>query len=776
MSKVVWMLGGVLVVQLMGCADLKRRESNGLFEQGRYTESVQVLQQALSKDPQNTILRTGYLSRKAEAASRLLSMAGDYRAQGKTEEAKALASRVFEFDAGNERTKAFLADVERDVRHQTWLEQAQALAKKDQLDRALLLLDKILTENVKHRVAGLLKSQLESARRQQLEEQTLRLIESRPVSLEFRDANLKMIFEVLARHSGINFILDKDVKPDALATIFLRNAQIEDVLDVLASTNQLNKKVLNSKTVLIYPNTPDKQREYQDLVVKSFFLANAEAKTLSAQLKGMLKLKDMVVDDKLNVIVMRDTPEAIKVAERVIALLDMNEPEVMLEVEVLEINRNRLYELGVNFPSQFSFSPLPPSGSQATVNFLRNINGDQVGVGFASPTVNLRGEAGDVNTLANPRIRVKNKEKAKVLIGERLPVVSTTTTASGFVAESIQYAEVGIKLEVEPVVSLDDEVGIKVALEVSSVSNQVRTSSGSLAYQIGTRNANTVLKLRDGETQVLAGLISNAERSSVNRIPGFGDIPLVGRLFGSTLDNSQKTEILLSITPRLVRNIRRPDITDGEFWSGTEAKLGLKPIALPVRNKPDEPAANAEAPKALDESAAKKDEGRPQPTAAPSLAPVESQAEQKDTRTGGVTSKAPRKIELIWQGATVSKVNEPNTVYMALTADGALRGLPMQIGFDPSLIQVLDVKEGDFFKQENGGSSFSFQVAENKVLVGLARNGMSGVFGNERLIGIQYRLLKDAPAEFRVLQASALGDGPMPTVMLPPPLKVSSKP
>ena len=747
---VLWLLA----LQLVGCADLKRRESNGLFEQGRYTDSVRVLEQAVNRDPSSTILRTGYLSRKAEAASKLLTIANDLRVQGKTQEAHQVASRVFEFDVGNERAKAFVADLERDARHQEWLARAQAFVKKDQLDRAFVWVDKILNENAKHREARNVKAKLEALQRQQLEEQTLRLIESRPISLEFREANLKMVFEVLARHSGINFILDKDVKPDALATIFLKNSQVEDVLELLASTNQLNKKILNNKTVLIYPNTPEKQREYQDLMVKSFFLANADAKTLGAQLKGMLKLKDMVIDEKLNVIVMRDTPEAIKVADRVISVLDMNEPEVMLEVEVLEINRTRLYELGMNFPNQFSFSPLPPSGTQATVNFLKGINGDQVGVGFANPVVNLRGEAGDVNTLANPRIRVKNKEKAKVLIGERLPVVSTTTTASGFVAESIQYAEVGIKLEVEPVVSLDDEVGIKVALEVSSVSNQIRTSSGSLAYQIGTRNANTVLKLRDGETQILAGLISNAERSSVNRIPGFGDLPFIGRLFGSTLDDSQKTEILLSITPRLVRNIRRPDLTEGEFWSGTEARLSVRPIALPARNAPET-------------SDPVKPEEKPQDK------PQEKPQEQ---RTGGLTTQAPKKIELTWQGAGPVKVTEPQTVFLALSADGAVRGLPMQIGFDPALIQVLDVQEGGYFKQDNGGSSFSFQVADNKVLVGATRNGMQGVFGNERVIGIQYRLLKDVEAEFRVLQASAMGDGSMPTVLLPPPLRVSTKP
>lgn len=770
--KIICLFG---VLTLVGCAELKRRESNSLFEQGQYVESVKILETALNKDPANTILRTGYLSRRAEAAAKILTLANDYRSQGKAEEAQLIIKKVFEFDATNERAKTLLADIERDGRHQEWLALAQEAIRNEQPDRAQQLLDKILKENSKHSAARALRANLESIQRRMQEEQALRLVESRPVSLEFRDANLKMIFEVLARHSGINFILDKDVKPDARATIFLRDAQIEDALDLLASTNQLNKKILNNKTVLIYPNTPDKQREYQDLLLKSFFLANAEAKNLGAQIKTMLKLKDVLIDEKLNALIVRDTPEAIKVAERVIALLDVNEPEVMLEVEVLEINRTRLYELGINFPSQISFSPLPPSGATSTINFLRGINGDQIGVGFSNPAINLRRETGDVNTLANPRIRVKNKEKAKILIGERLPVVSTTTTATGFVAESIQYAEVGIKLEVEPLVSLDDEVGIKVALEVSSVSNQVKTNSGSIAYQIGTRNANTVLKLRDGETQILAGLLSNSERSSANRLPGLGDLPVVGRLFGSTLDNSQKTEVLLSITPRLVRNIRRPDITEGEFWSGTEARLSSKPIALPIRPKVEPKLSDwAETNKASATTSMPSTNANDlsRPSTAQPATPTSS---ARDNRTGGVTINTPNKIEMSWQGEGAAKLNEPQAVVLRLQADGAIRGLPVQIGFDPALLQVLEVQEGDYFKQDNGATSFSYQVAENKILVGATRNGMQGVFGNESFITIRYRLLKAAEAELRVLQASPLGEGTMPTVLPPPPFKISAK-
>lgn len=192
--------------------------------------------------------------------------------------------------------------------------------------------------------------------------------------------------------------------------------------------------------------------------------------------------------------------------------------------------------------------------------------------------LNLKEQDDSTNLLANPRIRVKNREKAKIHIGDRVPVITTTAaTGGGFVSESVNYLDVGLMLEVEPVVYLENEVGIKVGLEVSNIVKEVTgsgNSSNSLTYQIGTRTANTVLRLRDGETQVLAGLISDEDRKSASKVPGLGDFPVLGRLFSSHNDTKNKTEIVLLITPHVVRNITRPAADKTEFYSGSEAAVG----------------------------------------------------------------------------------------------------------------------------------------------------------------------------------------------------------
>jgi general secretion pathway protein D len=194
--------------------------------------------------------------------------------------------------------------------------------------------------------------------------------------------------------------------------------------------------------------------------------------------------------------------------------------------------------------------------------------------------VNMRQQDGHANVLANPRIRVKNREKARVHIGDRVPVVTTTSTANVGVSASVSYLDVGLKLEVEPTIHLEGDVAIKVGLEVSNIVREVPITGGGIAYRVGTRNATTILRLRDGETQVLAGLIQDEERATASKLPGVGDLPVVGRLFSSNLGTRDKTEIVLLITPRIVRALSRADYVKAEFYAGTEAAVGAPPLSL----------------------------------------------------------------------------------------------------------------------------------------------------------------------------------------------------
>lgn len=396
----------------------------------------------------------------------------------------------------------------------------------------------------------------------------------KPINVDFKEASLSQVCQVLFRTAGLNFVFDKDVPTDQTVSIALRRTPVRDVLALILRAQQLEQRYINADTVMIYPNTPAKARDYQPLTVRSFYLTNIEAKTAVTTLRTILKARDLVADDKQNVVVMRDTPEAIRMAEKLLAVHDMPEPEVMLDVEVLEVKRTRLQELGLLWPSQLMLSPLAStSGGALSLKDLLASPKANMAANFPAFGINARAETGDTNLLANPRIRTRNREVAKIMIGERVPNITTTSTATGFVAETVQYIDIGLKLEVQPTIYLDNEIAIRIALEVSNIVSLVQSKSGTQAYQIGTRNASTVLRLKDGENQVLAGLISDEERSSGAKVPGLGDFPVLGRLFGSKRDEGLKTELVLSITPRLVRNNRRPGIEQSEFSIGAESAL-----------------------------------------------------------------------------------------------------------------------------------------------------------------------------------------------------------
>ena len=350
---------------------------------------------------------------------------------------------------------------------------------------------------------------------------------------------------------------------------------------------------------LIYPNTGPKAKEYQDLVVRSFYLVNTDVKQAQAAVKNIAKSKDVFADEKLNLLIVKDTPDAIALVEKLIESIDLTEPEVMLEVEVLEVTRSRIQELGVDWPDFVGYGQLQsdsttttivngvtqsvttPGGSLAT-GYVDTRNTGSLTSFVANPAfkANINAQNGDTNLLANPRIRVKNREKAKIHIGERLPVFTTTSTANVGVSSSVTYLDIGLKLDVETNITLDDEVSMKVGLEVSNVVKEVTGPQSSLAYQVGTRSTATVLRLKDGETQVLAGLISDEERKSTSHVPGIGEMPVLGRLFGTQRDTNTKTEIILLITPRVVRNIHRPDFAQPALPGGTEAAVGAQPLRV----------------------------------------------------------------------------------------------------------------------------------------------------------------------------------------------------
>jgi general secretion pathway protein D len=569
---------------LAGCAgQMAYRDGDRLVAEDKVEAGLVKYQEAIAADPGNAQFKAAFLRARDRNTARLVEQAERDLAAGKPDQAARNYQRALAIDPANERARAGTRLLEADTRHAILMDEAGAAYTKKDYELARQKLNIILAERPNHEAARLMLVQVAEKTALPASETGLSAAFKLPISIEFRDATLKQVFEVISRRSGLNFLFDKDVKADQRTSIFLKNSTVEAAVYYLLVSNQLEQQVMDGNTILVYPNIAVKLKEYQEMTVKTFFLANADAKNVANTLKTILKSRDVVVDEKLNLVILRDSPEAIKLATRLVALQDVAEPEVMLDVEILEIKRSRLMDLGIAWPASVGFAPLQAAGGlPLTIDTLRQINGSNIGVTGISATINANRTVGDSNTLANPRIRVRNKEKAKVVIGDKVPNITTILTAganAGFASEVITYVDVGLTLNVEPTIYLNNEVAIRISLEVSNLVDSITTKSGSVAYRIGTRSAATMLQLKDGENQVLAGLISNEERTSGSKVPGVGSLPILGRLFGSTRDSNDKTEIVLSITPHLVRNVQRPAVSASEFNAGTETSFRRRPDA-----------------------------------------------------------------------------------------------------------------------------------------------------------------------------------------------------
>lgn len=575
---------------LAGCAAGRMHsEGLGLAVAGDPQAALEKLHTASQMEPENAEYKLDYLRLQQRVVGHLLDEADQLRAGLYFDAAGKKLDAAVRLDPANERARTLRAAVALDRHDAGVLKAAMQLVKQKAYDKAETRVRQVLAENPNLPAAHELAKEIAAKRRRQQRDREEKLADAsvmkKPVTLQFRDANVRMVFEALARTSGLNVIFDRDVRPDLKTTIFVNNATLEDTVNLILLQNQLQKKVLNANTLFIYPATAAKEKEYQELKVRTFQLSNIEAKQVESMLKTLLKVKDIVIDERANTVTLRDTPETIRVAEKMIAAHDLPEPEVMLEVKVLEVSHDRATDLGIHWPTSFGVAT-PDSAD--TLGALRHLTRGALTATPLAASANFKLIDTDANLLASPSIRTRNKEKAKILIGDKVPVISSSSTPSTSgpsYAQSIQYLDVGIKLDVEPQVYRNNDVGIKLNLEVSNITNVIssnnpQTGLNSLAYQIGTRSASTSLRLKDGETQVLGGLIQDEDRRTADKVPGLGQLPIAGRLFSDHSGDHKKTEIVLLITPHIIRPQQTADVDVDEVWSGTDSHVSAEQMRL----------------------------------------------------------------------------------------------------------------------------------------------------------------------------------------------------
>jgi len=560
-------------------SDTRFNEARLLIARGQYDNGIQLLQTLVRDYPEQVPYRNQLRIQQKLHTDTLLTKADKAYAVGDMVVADNIYQQILLSDPEQVRALSGVQKINQSHNHAMMMTNARTAYDKDDLYTAKNLTRAILTENASHVAARGLFEEIENKQNEKktVAPQVLSAFRQ-PVTLELKDVPIRSVFEYLSKAGKINFTYDRELPTSQRASLFVRDTSIEDAIEILLTTHQLGKKILNANTILIYPLS--RSQEYQEQFVRSFYLKNMDAKRAMNLIKTVVKSKDLYIDEKLNTLVMRDSMESIQIAEKLIASQDLNDPEVILEVEVMEINRRNLQELGVRYPSQIG---LGVQGKQDNGNGsvtltpgrlslaeLKNFNSGLGVFTISDPVLamNLLQQDNDTNLLANPQIRVKNRDKAKIHVGDKIPVLTSVANSTGFVSQTVSYIDVGIKLDVEPTIQLQNQVSIKVGLEVSNVTDQVKTDTGVLAYTIGSRNANTTLQLKDGETQMLAGLFRDDSQNITNRVPGLGSLPLIGRLFRNNNSDKRKNEIVLLITPRILHNITPVNAVYTSFPSG----------------------------------------------------------------------------------------------------------------------------------------------------------------------------------------------------------------
>lgn len=397
--------------------------------------------------------------------------------------------------------------------------------------------------------------------------ESLALSSSAPITLNFRETDIRDAYEFLAKSFGVNVVFDDGVK-NVPVTLFAKDVTFEQGLGLLLATSKTFYRKIGPNTILLALDSKEKRGQYEDQLVRTFALNTVRAKEMADILKGVLTIKKIVINELLNSITIRDSDEIIRLAERIIQNNDKKPAEVILEVEILEINRTKAENIGLDFGSYSVSAAVPPYPLTGT-SFQTALSSGTLTV--PSATLHFFKQDVDAKILANPRIRVISGQHAKIHIGDRVPLIATTIQdATGQVRNTFDYKEIGIRLTADPTVNIDNSVSVKLGLEVSSLGQNLGTASQP-AFSIGSRDAETTMLLRDGETAILGGLIQDNERNARILVPGLGDIPAVGALFTSYNNSHDRTDVLLTITPRVVRGWEQPTAAERQFYSGTES-------------------------------------------------------------------------------------------------------------------------------------------------------------------------------------------------------------
>lgn len=560
--------------------------------------------------------------------------------------------------------------------------------------------EKILLLN---RLRELEKQQRQESRLQKLKDTALEDIPGKPIlkynevpySLKFSGSDLKKIFSVLQKTSGVTFIFDDSFKSKKVA-VDLQDMGFTDVLEKLVLQSNLFYKVIDETTVMVIPDTPSKRREYEELVMKTVFLSNSDPESIAKMVRSLTGMKTIAIDENLKALTFKGRPELVKMAETIAAIHDKPLGEVFINIEIIEVNRSRVREYGIELSQyQVTESYLPDTGSESTTSTIRlNMLGstDTSDYLLTLPSIHYKLLKTDRRSRikARPQLRGLDGKKVEVSLGDKVPIPTTSFVPynTGGPAQqpitSYKLEDIGINIKVTPQIHHDGLVTLEMEFELSFITNP---GTERLPPTIGSRSVKTTIKLRDHETSILAGLLRDTERKTMRGFPFLSRVPILKEIFSGNKNEVEQTDIILTLTPRI---IRFPEIDKKDlelFWVGTLDRPGLKP--KPPGLEPDRESESTGVP------------GEPEPVK-PGVPPPKTSPRKKPgpvevydkPNVKDESNPGDRGISIHMERGGEMVSGKSGDILVRLRGNRAIRAVILDLQFPPSSLRVLSVQKG----------------------------------------------------------------------------------
>jgi general secretion pathway protein D len=710
------------LILLSGCAArMQYRQGLNALEKGDYFQAVDYLEKATRQNPENLEISIALERARFSAAAAVMEKAQQCLDEEDYSEAKHFLEMAVLYDPGYPGIRKLLDDIDNRRKAEQAYEEGLRFERENNWSSALQCYRETLRVYPMHEAAT---DRIETITRIA---KTAHTGDPIIVSFQIDDMRLGDVFSALASVAALNLLIDDSVDQDRLLSINLKDVDVLQVMEDIAATYGLMIVKLESNTRILCADIPENRERFGTEDVRLFPLQYADADRIRVLLEPVADMAVVLADERTNAVVVRTRPDQMRLVSELIQALDIRESEVLVEVEILEITRSRLEDIGLDFGENALLraslgGAVKQSGSAGTLTLseLSDITGGQIFLTVPSLYMKLIKKDSHTRILAQPRLRIVNRTPARLHIGEQIPIKVTSSLFRNTSEElsSYQYRDVGIVMNMTPRILSASELALDLKLAVSAITREGEEGHPT----IGTREVETTLRLRNGEVEIIAGLIKEDERKGSIKLPLLGEVPVLGRLFRSESGQATQTDIVISLTPHILDR-RTLMVGDTPLWRG-DIRSGHA----------SGPPSSARSPRAsvpgdrvmLDETET------PGGTTSGSTGDTSSGSPESEPEAPAITvSVQPVRTELTVNASSDITIDIENAVNVG--------SVPFYIDYDPNILEILDVREGPFMGSDGMSTVFMSSIDDRRgrIIIGLSRIGAgAGISGSGTLVEI----------------------------------------